>query len=99
VHVYNNYYSNIGSYGVASTTEAGVLVEGNYFENVARPTTLAQGTSPNGNLLQRNNFFVNSGTPMTNGSVASIPYAYSMDAASSVKSIVTAGAGAGKIGL
>jgi pectate lyase len=54
---------------------------------------------PSGNLVQRNNFFVNSGTPMTNGSVASIPYAYTMDAASSVKSIVTAGAGTGKLGL
>jgi pectate lyase len=99
VHVYNNYYANIGSYGVASTTEAGVLVEGNYFENVGSPTTLAQGTSPNGNLVQRNNYFVNSGTPVTNGSVNAIPYAYTADTASDVKSIVTAGAGTGKLGL
>ncbi|MDY7088519.1 MAG: RICIN domain-containing protein [Actinomycetota bacterium] len=99
VHVLNNYYSNIGSYGVASTTEAGVLVEGNYFENVSRPTTLAQGSSPNGNLVQRNNVFVNSGTPMTSGSVASIPYAYTVDPPNNVKGIVTAGAGTGKLGL
>ncbi|GIE95469.1 pectate lyase family protein [Paractinoplanes rishiriensis] len=99
VHVYNNYYDGVSSYGVASTTEAGVLVEGNYFENVNRPTTLAQGTSPNGNLVQRNNHFVGSGTPQTNGSVKAIPYAYALDTASQVKSIVSAGAGTGKLGL
>jgi pectate lyase len=99
VHVYNNYYDGVTSYGVASTTEAGVLVEGNYFENVSRPTTLAQGTSPNGNLVQRGNHFVNSGTPQTNGTVKAIPYPYPLDAASSVKSVVTAGAGTGKLGL
>jgi pectate lyase len=84
---------------VASTTEAGVLVEGNYFENVSRPTTLAQGTSPNGNLVERDNHFVGSGTPVTNGSVNAIPYAYTLDTASTVKSVVTAGAGSGKLGL
>ncbi|HEY0000053.1 MAG TPA: pectate lyase, partial [Actinoplanes sp.] len=99
VHVYNNFYGGVTSYGVASTMEAGVLVEGNYFENVAKPTTLAQGTSPNGNLVQRNNYFVNSGTPVTNGSVNAIPYAYTLDTASTVKSVVTAGAGTGKLGL
>ncbi|QIJ66888.1 pectate lyase, partial [Streptomyces sp. JB150] len=37
VHVYNNYYRANRLYGVASTENAGVLVEGNYFENVAHP--------------------------------------------------------------
>ncbi|MER7277200.1 right-handed parallel beta-helix repeat-containing protein [Dactylosporangium sp. NPDC000244] len=99
VHVYNNLYSNNGAYGVASTMEAGVLVEGNYFDHVAHPTTLAQGTSPDGNLVQRDNYFTGSGTPMTKGSVKAIPYAYTMDAASAVKSIVSAGAGTGRLGL
>jgi pectate lyase len=99
VHVFNNYYDATTSYGVASTAEAGVLVEGNFFENVARPTTLAQGTSPNGNLAQRGNHFVGSGTPQVNGTVKAIPYAYTLDTAANVKSIVTAGAGTGKLGL
>jgi pectate lyase len=99
VHVFNNYYDGTSSYGVAATTEAGVLVEGNVFENVARPTTLAQGTSPDGNLLQRDNAFVNSGTPVANGSVNPIPYAYTLDKAADVKALVTAGAGTGKLGL
>ncbi|WP_208298055.1 pectate lyase family protein [Actinophytocola oryzae] len=38
VHVFNNYYRNNALYGIASTMNAGVLVEGNYFENVAHPS-------------------------------------------------------------
>lgn len=97
VHVFNNYYRGIGSYGVASTCGAGVLVEGNYFENVSDPFHRGEGSSPVGSLVARNNYFVNSGSGQTGGSVASIPYSYTLDAASGVKSIVTSGAGTGKI--
>ncbi len=93
VHVFNNYYSNIGSYGVASTENAGVLVERNYFENVRDPYHLGEGDSDPGSLVARDNYKVNSGAGQTGGSVASIPYSYTTDAASSVKSIVTSGAG------
>jgi pectate lyase len=93
VHVYNNYYSNIGSYGVASTENAGVLVERNYFENVEDPYHLGEGSSDAGSLVARDNYKVNSGAGQTGGSVAAIPYSYSADAASSVKASVTAGAG------
>ncbi|WP_326562236.1 pectate lyase family protein [Micromonospora sp. NBC_01796] len=96
VHVFNNYYFG-ADYGVASTMGAGVLVEGNYFENVTRPTAVGYAESDPGDLVQRNNFFVNSGAPESAGDVAAIPYAYSTDAAANVKSIVTAGAGAGRI--
>ncbi|MFK3980382.1 cellulose binding domain-containing protein [Micromonospora sp. NPDC050397] len=99
VHVYNNYYNNISGYGVASTEGAGVLVEGNYFENTDDPYHLGEGDSGPGTLVARNNHFVNSGTGQTGGSVASIPYNYQLDTASNVKSIVTAGAGTGRIGL
>ncbi|WP_207957677.1 RICIN domain-containing protein [Streptomyces sp. YIM 98790] len=96
VHVYNNYYYN-NEYGVASTMNAGVLVEGNYFENVDEPTLVGYGSSGPGSLVQRNNYFTGSGSPQSSGSTASIPYSYRLDSASSVKSIVTAGAGAGRI--
>nr|MDT0657044.1 cellulose binding domain-containing protein [Micromonospora sp. DSM 115978] len=99
VHVYNNYYNNVGGYGVASTMGAGVLVEGNYFENTDDPYHLGEGSSGPGTLVARNNHFVNSGSGQTGGSVAGIPYSYQLDAASSVKSIVTAGAGAGRISV
>ncbi|MEV0614466.1 right-handed parallel beta-helix repeat-containing protein [Nonomuraea sp. NPDC050404] len=97
VHVYNNFYRSVGSYGVASTQEAGVLVEGNYFENTDDPYHLGEGSSPAGTLVARNNHFVGSGSGQTGGSVRSIPYSYTLDSASSVKSIVSAGAGAGRI--
>ncbi|MDT0532506.1 right-handed parallel beta-helix repeat-containing protein [Micromonospora sp. DSM 115977] len=97
VHVFNNYYDSNGGYGVASTENAGVLVEGNYFENVDDPYHLGEGDSGPGTLVARNNHFVNSGSGQAGGSVRAIPYSYSLDAASSVKSIVTGGAGAGRI--
>jgi pectate lyase len=97
VHVYNNYYGGVGDYGVASTVEAGVLVEGNYFENTDSPCELGQGSSPAGNMVARNNTFVNSGACAVRGSVNGIPYSYSLDPSGNVKSIVTGGAGVGKV--
>jgi pectate lyase len=97
VHVYNNYYDGVGSYGVASTMEAGVLVEGNYFENTEDPFHRGEGSSPAGSLVARNNHFVNSGSGDQGGSVNAIPYSYSLDTASGVKSIVQNGAGVGKV--
>lgn len=97
VHVYNNYYASVGSYGVASTMEAGVLVEGNYFENTKDPFHRGEGSSPAGNLVARNNGFSNSGAGSAGGSVKSLPYSATIDAASTVKSTVTGGAGPGKI--
>ncbi|HET6948821.1 MAG TPA: RICIN domain-containing protein [Acidimicrobiales bacterium] len=96
VHVYNNFYSG-NEYGVASTMNAGVLVEGNYFENVEDPTLVGYADSDAGSLVQRNNQFVGSGTPQSAGSVARIPYTYSLDSAGAVRGIVSAGAGAGRI--
>ncbi|GHH29262.1 pectate trisaccharide-lyase [Lentzea cavernae] len=96
VHVYNNYYGGVTDYGVASTVEGGVLVEGNYFENTEDPFHRGEGSSPGGSLVARSNHFVNSGTGDQGGSVKSIPYSYPLDGASSVKSVVTSGAGAGR---
>lgn len=97
VHVYNNYYAGVTSYGVASTMEAGVLVEGNYFENTEDPFHRGEGSSPAGNLVARNNHFANSGSGDAGGSVKSIPYSVTLDSAASVKSIVSSGAGTGRI--
>ncbi|GAA2558571.1 hypothetical protein GCM10010435_32030 [Winogradskya consettensis] len=99
VHVYNNYYYNNSGYGVASTEGAGVLVENNSFEGVADPYHLGEADSGPGTLVARGNLLVNSGAGQTGGSVASIPYSYTADAASAVKSAVTASSGAGRIAL
>lgn len=97
VHVFNNYYTN-NEYGVASTMDADVLVEGNYFQGVDEPTLVGYADSDAGDLVQRNNVFVNcASAPETQGSVASFPYSYTLDSASNIPSIVMGGAGVGKI--
>jgi pectate lyase len=101
VHIYNNYYVNTTtfeySYAIATTENAGVLVEGNYFENISDPTHIGEGSSDPGNLVARNNVTVNSGPILTAGSVAGIPYPYQVDNPSTVKATTLSGAGTGKI--
>jgi pectate lyase len=99
VHVYNNYYRNNALYGVASTEDAGVLVEANYFENVAHPIYSGYDESGPGRVVERNNVYVNSGTPQTLGTVVEprTYYAYTPDDPRTLPSTVPAGAGTGKI--
>jgi pectate lyase len=100
-HVFNNYYLNIGTYGVATTMNAGVLVESNFFDHVPQPTiTNISGSAQPGRLVNRNNIYMNSGTPQAAGTVTepSTFYSYTPDPTANVPSIVTAGAGVGKIG-
>jgi pectate lyase len=103
VHVFNNYYSNVNnnadSYAIASTMDAGVLVEGNVFENVQQACWSASGyaDSDPGRLVARDNSFTNSGPCETNGTVAPVPYSYTAENVGTVKASVTAGAGAGRL--
>jgi pectate lyase len=103
VHVFNNYYSNVNgnsdSYAIASTMNAGVLVEANVFENVQQACWSASGyaDSDPGRLVARNNSLTNSGPCETNGSVAGVPYGYTAENVGTVKSSVMAGAGAGRL--
>jgi pectate lyase len=101
VHVYNNYYRGNGLYGVASTMDAGVLVEGNYFENVDFPCYSASGydESGPGRLVERNNLFPGSGPCETAGDVAEPgdTYSYTVDDPATLVSTVPAGAGAGRL--
>ncbi|MEJ3745899.1 LamG-like jellyroll fold domain-containing protein [Actinomycetes bacterium KLBMP 9797] len=97
VHIYNNYYLNTGNYGVASTQDAGVIVEGNYFEGVDDPYHLGEGDSSDGRLVARNNCLVNSGAGQTGGSVSNPSYGYTLTPACDVKAVVSAAAGAGRI--
>ncbi|MDH2430602.1 pectate lyase [Sphaerisporangium sp. TRM90804] len=98
VHVYNNYYRD-NSYGIASTYDAGVLVEGNYFYSVNNPGRV-EFSGDLGRLVQRDNILVDCNHPIqTRGSVTEprAYYSYSADPASSVPAIVPAGAGVGKV--
>lgn len=93
VHVFNNYYRDNEEYGVASTMDAGVLVEGNYFENVDTPTEVGYGSSGPGRLVANDNVVDNSGQITTEGDVAPVPYDYSLDNAEEIPDIVSQGAG------
>ncbi|WP_068922857.1 pectate lyase family protein [Planobispora rosea] len=97
VHVFNNYFLGNELYGVASTENAGVLVEGNYFQDVPHPLFSAGGYADSGpgRAVQRNNIYVDSGAPETAGTVVEprTYYAYTVDDPAGVPSAVRAGAG------
>jgi pectate lyase len=96
VHIFNNYYRG-NEYGAASTDDAGLLVEGNYFENVKAPTYTKYGDSKEpGRLVERYNVFVQSGKPEVAGKVPEVPYKYKLDKAENLAEIVRYGAGVGK---
>ncbi|MFI6507800.1 polysaccharide lyase family 1 protein [Streptosporangium sp. NPDC050855] len=99
VHVFNNYFLGNELYGVASTENAGVVVEGNYFQDVPHPLYSASGYADSGpgRAVQRNNIFVNSGTPETAGTVVEPRtfYAYTVDPPAGVPASVRSGAGVG----
>lgn len=99
VHVFNNYYTDIGQQGgyVSAVEKGGELYfESNYLSNCPKTLLRSDDTA---NIYEKNNVYVNSGTPATGGTVfnpASF-YNYTCDSASSIPSIVGNGAGRGKI--
>jgi pectate lyase len=102
-HVYNNYYvaptDPTNNYGIASTCNAYVLAEGNYFKNMIYPMhSLHYSDDPNGWLIERDNIYDNSGEPETNPPTSmpepSTYYSYTLDNAADVPTIVQYGAGA-----
>jgi pectate lyase len=97
VHVFNNYFLNNGLYGVASTMEADVVMEGNLFEGVAYPSYVGYQESGPGDLVERNNVYVSSGTPQTRGTAfdPSTYYKYTLDDPSGISAKLKAQAGAG----
>ncbi|MFD1146154.1 pectate lyase family protein [Saccharothrix hoggarensis] len=99
IHVYNNYFRDNALYGVASTMNAGVLVEANHFENVPHPIYSGYDASGPGRVVERDNVYVNSGTPQTLGTVVEprTYYAYTPDNPSTLPSTIPAGVGVGPI--
>ena len=98
VHVYNNYYFD-NSYGIASTNESGLFVEGNYFYSVNNPGRV-EFSGPLGRMVERNNILVECNHPIEVRGTVTDPatyYAYTVDPPASVPAIVPAGAGVGKI--
>jgi len=101
VHVFNNYYIYNTDVGVACVTNAGCVIEGNYFEDVEEPFD-TNYVSPSGRIVARNNVFVGeSGTGVAGGTVIEprTYYPYEVADPNGIKATVMAGAGAGKLGL
>lgn len=94
VHLVNNYFnSTVAAKCIMAGYEADLLVEGNVFENVKNPIDLMDNTFTA--ITQRNNIFTNtSGNTSGSGTSFTPPYTLTVAPASTVKSLVTNGAGA-----
>lgn len=92
VHVFNNYYRANPEYGVRSTHDSNVLVEGNYFDGTA--VSVAPEDEEPGNVATRDNLLVDSEQPDLRGTVPDPPYAYELDDTATVPDVVAEGAGA-----
>lgn len=94
VHVFNNYYSigdRANDYSVWASTDARVLLEGNYFHNVTNPHEVQ---AVDGNLLSTGNIYDGTtGTIQSTGEAFVPPYEYTPDAALTVRDSVRGGAG------
>ncbi|GAA4448834.1 pectate lyase family protein [Phytohabitans houttuyneae] len=98
VHVYNNYYDD-NSYGIASTMDSGVWAEGNYFYSVNNPGRV-DFSGDLGRMFQRDNILVACNHAIEVRGTVTDPrtyYPYTAGPASTVPTVVPAGAGVGKI--
>jgi pectate lyase len=94
VHMVNNLFNSTASAQcVMAGFEADLLVESNVFENVKTPIDLMSNTFTA--ITSRNNIFTNTtGNTAGSGTAFTPPYSLTITAASQVKSLVSAGAGA-----
>lgn len=95
IHVFNNYFNSPGNgYCIRAAIESEVLVQNNYFDSVNNPHEILVSTGINGRIESSGNVYVNTtGTRTAGSDVFNPPYAYTLDAGSSVKGVATAGAG------
>lgn len=103
VHIYNNFYQNNQQYAIAGVTGAGVVVEGNYFEGVTKPTRSVMKAAPiPGRIVERDNFYDSFSPAPTETANVSVEepneyYDYEMHAASEVPEVVERWGGTGVI--
>ncbi|WP_344346903.1 pectate lyase [Catellatospora coxensis] len=106
-HIYNNHYSGLVESGINSRAGARAKVDNNYFQN-SKDVLGTFYTSEAGYWQVSGNIFNNvtwsspgsennpAGPNVVSNTTVSIPYAYTLDAASCVPSVVAATAGANK---
>jgi pectate lyase len=101
VHVFNNYFHDVTDYGIASRQNAQVVVENNFFRNVAEPMNADTNLSRVAGFIrgEATNLYVNSGpnSIITEPATWIPPYAYTLDSPMSVPAIVERYAGVGVI--
>lgn len=61
IHIFNNYFKDMGSYAIASCADAKTHIENNRFENVSRPSILSASSSWEGYITATGNTRINSG--------------------------------------
>jgi pectate lyase len=104
VHMYNNYFKDITDYGIAARQGAHALIQNNVYENVNLPITTNKFTGE-GYACESGNIFTNSGansitrTGCDFWTSSVLPYTYTLDAASSVTTVVPPNVGVGKISV
>jgi pectate lyase len=100
-HVYNNYYLDIGDYGIASRQNAQIRVERNFFDGVPIPIRADTSLSDVPGFVNQvdTNRFVNCGPSSIITAPGNFvpPYDFVLDAVDDVPGIVLQGAGAGKV--
>ncbi len=106
-HIYNNHYVSLNESGINSRAGARAKVENNYFKNSKDVlgtfyTDAAGYWQASGNILDNVTWSSPgsdtnpAGPSMPSNTTVSIPYSYSLDAASCVPNVVAATAGANK---
>ena len=99
VHMFNNYFRDISDYGIAVRKGAHALIENNVYENVKLPISTNKFDGE-GFACERGNIFT--GTSGANSitqtgcdwwNSSTLPYSYTLDAASTVAANVAANAG------
>ncbi|WP_424140042.1 hypothetical protein [Roseomonas chloroacetimidivorans] len=109
VHVYDNYYKDVSESAVNLRMGAEGQVENNVFENVRDPIVSVDSPEIGYWNLSGNEFDNVEWSKMDKGEANAadgksttdytVPYAYTLDATSTVKAYVTANAGVGKLNL
>jgi pectate lyase len=96
-HVYDNYYVG-GSTGIHSRMGAQMLVQNNVFRGTAVPIETTRDSDVDGFVNESGNDFGGGTNLITQvGNFTNPPYSFHLDPTANVISLVTAGAGTGKI--
>lgn len=97
-HIYSSCYTDVATSAVHSRMGAQVLVESNSFNNVKLAIVTNVDSEEDGFAVEKNNLYNNSKNSISQvGTLTSVPYKYTVDAAADVCAIVAKSAGPGVV--